>query len=347
MPSIDAYRPEDVKAITAMYRRVFGSDAAEENRLRWEWQYRRNPNNPAGGPLIWIAREGQTVVGQYATVPVRLQVRGAEIDASWGADVMIAPERQRQGLGEALFRWWDQHGGASLGLGLSEGSYRLFQKLRWPNVGPVPCLIKPLSRRAFRRPDWPMSLNRLVSALAHPLIRVIAREKPLRAQIVPLRRFGEEFTFLWKRLASKFDFAVKRDAAYLNWRFIEPPHVRYSTVALRRGDDVHGYAIYRHVREPRGRVTLLVDFLADPDDDLGVKTILRWIDQEARLADSDKIRTFALHDGFRRIMKRSGYFQVKSTMEFSAKINEVEVPGDFYANTARWHVTLGDSDQDR
>jgi hypothetical protein len=280
-------------------------------------------------------------------MPVRLQVAGTEIDASWGMDVMIAPERQRQGLGEVLFRWWDQHGDASLGLGLSESSYRLFQKLRWPNVGPVPCLVKPLTRRAVRRPNWPMPLNRLVSALTSPVIQVIARSRPLRADIVPVRRFGEAFTLLWKHLAPAFDFAIKRDAAYLNWRFIDPPHVRYSAVALRRGDDLHGYAIYRHIREPRGRVTLLVDFLADPHDDLGVKTLLRWIDNEARAADSDKIRTFAMHEGFRRIMKRSGYFQVKSTMEFTAKINAVELPHDFYTNTGKWHVTLGDSDQDR
>ncbi|MCX6537568.1 MAG: GNAT family N-acetyltransferase [Acidobacteria bacterium] len=347
MASIDAYRPDDARAIVAMYRRVFGSDAAEVNRLRWEWQYLRNPNNPAAGPLIWVAREGPTIVGQYATMPVRLHVAGTEIDASWGMDVMIAPERQRQGLGDVLFRWWDQHGDASLGLGLSDSSYRLFQKLRWPSVGPVPCLVKPLTRRALRRPNWPMPLNRLVSALTLPFIQIIARSKPLRAEIVPIRRFGEEFTLLWKRLAPKFDFAVKRDTAYLNWKFIEPPHVRYSAVALRRGDDLHGYAIYRHTREPRGRITLLVDFLVDPDDDLGVKTILRWIDNEARAADSDKIRVFAMHEGFRRIMKRSGYFQVKSTMEFTAKINAVELPPDFYTNTGKWHVTLGDSDQDR
>jgi GNAT superfamily N-acetyltransferase len=347
MASIDAYRPDDARAIVAMYRRVFGSDSAEANRLRWEWQYEHNPNNPAAGPLIWVAREGSTIVGQYATMPVRLHVAGTEIDASWGMDVMIAPERQRQGLGEALFRWWDQHGDASLGLGLSDSSYRLFQKLRWPNVGPVPCLVKPLTRRALRRPNWPMPLNRLVSALTLPFVQIIARSKPLRAEIVPIRRFGEEFTLLWKRLAPKFEFAVKRDAAYLNWKFVDPPHVRYSAVALRRGNDLHGYAIYRHTQEPRGRVTLLVDFLVDPDDDLGVKTILRWIDNEARAADSDKIRVFAMHEGFRRIIRRSGYFQVKSTMEFTAKINAGELPPDFYRNTGTWHVTLGDSDQDR
>ena len=49
----------------------------EANRLRWEWQYRRNPNNPGGTPVIWIAREGPSVIGQYATMPVRLQVTRA------------------------------------------------------------------------------------------------------------------------------------------------------------------------------------------------------------------------------------------------------------------------------
>src|SRR5512139_1350227 len=168
MATIDAYHPGDERAIAAMYRRVFGNDEAEGNRLRWDWQYRRNPYCPPEGPQIWVAREGPTVIGQYATMPVRLMVNGQEIGASWGMDVMVAPERQRQGLGEVLFRTWDQHVGASLGLGQSASSFRLFQKLRWPNVGPVPCLVKPLTRRAVRQPNWPMPLNRFVSAVTLP-----------------------------------------------------------------------------------------------------------------------------------------------------------------------------------
>ena len=102
MAEIDRYRPDDRRQVEALYRRVFGPDAADANRLRWDWQYRRNPNVAADGPLIWLAREGSTVVGQYATMPVRLSLGGREIDASWGMDVMVAPERQRQGLGDAL-----------------------------------------------------------------------------------------------------------------------------------------------------------------------------------------------------------------------------------------------------
>ncbi|MFL6279680.1 MAG: hypothetical protein ACJ731_06195, partial [Vicinamibacterales bacterium] len=106
-------------------------------------------------------------------------------------------------------------------------------------------------------------------------------------------------------------------------------------------------AVYRHLHEPRGRVTLLVDFLADPDDDGAFGTLLNWIDREARQADSDKIRVFATHGAFRRGLRRSGYFPVKSTMEFVVKINAIDVPPSFYEDTENWHVTLGDSDQDR
>lgn len=347
MPDVDRFRPEDRRAVEALYRRVFGSDAGDANRLRWDWQYRRNPNNPSGEPLIWVAREGPSIVGQYAAMPVRLSLAGREIDGAWGMDVMVAPERQRQGLGEVLFRTWDRHVGASLGLGLSESSYRLFQKLKWYDVGPVPCLVKPLTRRALRVPQWPTAVNRLVSVLTLPVVKIVARSKPLRAEVEPIRRFDDGFTALWERVAPKFDLAVRRDAPYLYWKYIEPPHVRYTVVALKRDGEVAGYAVYRHAREPRGRVTILVDFLVDPDDELGLKTLLRWIDREARTADSDKIRCFAMHAGFRRIMRRSGYFQVKSTMEFTIRVNAVDVPPRFYESTDRWHITLGDSDQDR
>lgn len=347
MPDIVRYTSEDRRAVDAMYRRVFGPDAANSNQLRWKWQYAQNPNNPPSGPMIWLAREGPTVVGQYAAMPVRLAVKGQEIDAAWGMDVMVAPERQRQGIGEILFRTWDQNVGASLGLGLSQSSHRLFKKLKWPEVGPVPCLIKPLTRRAFRRPDWPMPVNRFVGALTYPYVRYISRERPLAAQVEPVRHFDERFTELWERLAGSFDFIVRRDAPYLNWRFMEPPHIRYSAVALKRDETVGGYAVYRHVQEPRGRVTLLVDFLADPHDARGIDTLLRWVDREARAADSDKIRAFSMHAGFRKILARAGYFTVKSTMEFTVKVNGAKVPDDFYEDTSRWHVTLGDSDQDR
>jgi hypothetical protein len=179
------------------------------------------------------------------------------------------------------------------------------------------------------------------------VVYVVSRSRPLRAECEPIRRFDSSFTALWERLAPKFDLAVRRDAPYLNWRYVEPPHVRYSVVALRRQGELHGYAVYRHRQEPLGRVTMLVDFLVDPDDASGLKTLLRWVDRAARAEDADKIRCYAMHGTFRRVLRRNGYFNVKSTIEVIAKVNAVQVPSGFYDKTDGWHVTYGDSEQNR
>jgi GNAT superfamily N-acetyltransferase len=346
MAEIDRFRPDDQRAIESLFRRVFGPDAAAASRLRWDWQYRRNPHVPSSGPLIWVAREGQTIVGQYATIPVKLSVNGKEIDAAWGTDVMVAPERQRQGLGEMLVRTWERNVGAALGLGMSESSSRLFSKVNFPSFGPVPRFAKPLSRRAFRRATWPQPVNKLISALTLPFVRLVARARPLQGEMRTIRHFDESFTRLWERVAPDFGAAVRRDAKYLNWKFVQAPHVRYSIAGLFRDDEAAGYVVYRHVQEPRKRATLLIDFLADPNDADAVLTLLRWVDREAQAADSDKINVYATHAGFRKLLRKSGYYPRRSDAEFVAKINAAAVPAAFYASPDHWHVTAGDSDQD-
>ena len=346
MSEIDRFRPDDRRGVDILYRRTLGSDAANANRLRWNWQHLRNPYNPSGRPGIWVAREGPTVVGHCPTLPVRVSLKGLEIDGAWGTDAMITPERDGQGLGDALVRTWDRNSGAVLALGVAGEPSPLLTQLRWPRSNTLPCLVKPLTRRAVRLPHWPMPINRLVSALTLPVVRVVSRSRPLRAECAPISRFDPSFDSLWERLAPSFDLVVRRDAAYLNWRYIEPPHVRYVAVVLRRQGELHGYAVYRHLHEPLGRVTMLVDFLVDPDDVSGLKTLLRWVDRAARAENSDKIRCYALNGAFKWVLRRNGYFNVKSTVEVSAKVNAVQVPSNFYDETDRWHVTFGDSDQD-
>jgi hypothetical protein len=343
---IDRFRPDDRRGVDLLYRRTHGPDAVEAHRLRWDWVHRRNPYNRSGEPGIWVAREGPTVVGHYPTLPVRISLKGLEVDASWGTGATVAPERDSQGLDEALLRAWDRNSGAVLTLAAAGSGKALADRLRWPQPRALPCLVKPLTRRAVRLPHWPMPINRVVSALTSPVIYVVARSRPLRAECEPIRRFDSTFTALWERLAPKFDLAVRRDAPYLNWRYVEPPHVRYAIVALKRQGELHGYAVYRHRHEPLGRVTMIVDLLVDPDDLSGLKTLLRWVDRAARLEDSDKVRCYAMHGVFRRVLRGNGYFNVKSSLEVGVKVNAVQVPKGFYEETDGWHITYGDSDQD-
>ncbi len=44
-------------------------------------------------------------------------------------------------------------------------------------------------------------------------------------------------------------FAVRRDAPYLQWKYLALPHIRYDVVALDRGKTIGGYAVFRHLDE--------------------------------------------------------------------------------------------------
>jgi len=46
------------------------------------------------------------------------------------------------------------------------------------------------------------------------------------------------------------------------------------------------------------------------------------------------------------VLKRNGYFNVKSSLEVAVKVNAVQLPRGFYDETDAWHITYGDSDQD-
>ena len=170
---------------------------------------------------------------------------------------MVAPERQRQGLGEVLFRTWDRNVGASLGLGLSESSYRLFQKLRWPDVGPVPCLVKPLTRRAFRHTD-------LAGRAQSPRLGGDAADRDDRCAHAAARRRSPAHSALRRQLHRALGFAGAevrlRGAARRRVPELEV-RVRRRTCATRsrRCAATIATSATRSTgtsHEPRGRVTL-------------------------------------------------------------------------------------------
>jgi len=344
MAEIERFTPDDRKGVEQLHRRTLGNEAAERLRLHWDWA-RRNPVNGVEPPY-WVVREGPTLIAAIPLTPVRVTVAGQEVGGTWSSDPLVVAERQRQGLGGSLLRAWDRGTGVALGAALSGATRSKLDELRWPKSQPLPCLVKPISRRAFRIPIWPVAINRLVSAITLPVVRVVSRTQPLREEVEVVRRFDTSADRLWEKLAGRFALSVRRDARYLNWKYVEPPHVRYAIAVLRRNDSVEGYVVYRHLREPQGRVTQIVDLIADPADERGIKTLARWVDREARMADSDKIRCHVTHAAFRRILRRSGYFVVKSGIDLTVKVNAVPVTSGFYASADDWHFTLGDGELD-
>jgi GNAT superfamily N-acetyltransferase len=252
------------------YGEVFGQELTESSRKRWRWQYLENPCARTEGLAIWVAREGDALLGQYASMPVALWWGGREVRSSWGMDVFLRPEARGRGVGTQLFGAWGDSVDVALGLGLTPSSLGLFRKLRYHDVGPVPYYQKVLDASAIARRrlgsvlgPWAAPLVSLALRLRHPE-RALSTGTPVSVQ--PITGFSSAYDTLWEQARGAYAMCVRRDAAYLNWKYVACPHVRYDLWEAQREGRLCGYAVSRPAAHQGLKLGWILDVFTAADD---------------------------------------------------------------------------------
>lgn len=346
-PTIETRSGGDAEELFHLYEDVFGEALAESSRRRWRWQYLDNPATATAGPEIWVARDGGTLLGQYASMPVQLRWGDREVRSSWGMDVFLSPAARGRGVGARLFTAWSDHVEVALGLGLTTSSHGLFQKLRYADVGPVPFYYRILDGRAVaaRRlgPRLAGVAGRILDAgwrLRHP-----ERARASDVVVAPVARFDERYDALWDRAGASYAMCVRRDAAYLDWKYVECPHRRYDIVEATRDGTLAGFAVSRHEDHRGLRLGWIVDLFAHADDHAVRDALIGNVLDGFRRAGVARAQAFGMHAAVGADLARRGFRPGRSPMQFCVR---ARVPSDgVLAATGRWHVMFGDSDMDR
>ncbi len=335
--------------IFRLYGEVFGQGLTDRSRERWRWQYLRNPATPPEGPAIWVALEDGAVLGQYASMPVRLHWGGQEVDSSWGMDVFLRPEARGKGIGALLFKAWSDSVTVALGLGLTESSHGLFKKLRYEDVGPVPFFQKVLDAKAVAARKLGSLVGTALGSVAGAALDLALPERAHpeagAVAVASIDGFSSEFDALWERARDSYAMCVRRDRAYLDWKYRQPPHRRYALHAARRDGALVGYAVSRHEDYEGIRLGWLVDMFADANDHAAKDALVSAVLDAFRAAGVARVQAFSLNAAMAEDLKRRGFFEARSPMQFC-----VRAKGDsatLFAERNRWHVVFGDSDMDR
>jgi GNAT superfamily N-acetyltransferase len=346
--SIGRRAPSDDEGIFRLYEEEFGAERADASRLRWRWQYLENPENGDDGAVIWVARDGERVLGQYASMPVRLFWDRKEARASWGMDVFLRPDARGLGIGAELFNQWSNHLDVALGLGLTPASYALFKKLRYHDMGPVPFYRKVLDPRAVTA----RYLGSALSASAGPLLasglKLVypeSRQHSVDVFVGRIDDFGPEYDGLWERAKTSYTMCVRRDRAYLRWKYLACPHRRYDIWEARRKRELAGYAVARH-EDYRGlRLGWVVDVFTHAKDHEAKGMLLAAILDNFREAGVARAQAFSMNERLGRDLRRYGFIPGGSPMQFCVRSRTA---GDApFADPGGWHVVFGDSDMDR
>ena len=290
-----------------LMREVYGQAMSEGE---FDWFFERNP---AGSRILSAAEDGAQLAGVLAMSFARAIVEGREELVSFAVHAVTHPRARGKGIFSRLELRNEERAaeaGASLALGFTN-----------PMAGPI--LVGKLGWHDLYR-------MRLWARVLRPL-RALRRRgggglPPSHGGT--LARFGPVQEDASRTVLARWGNCLVRDAAYLNWRYVDTPR------DYRRFASAHGYAVVGHSIHKGVSAAVICDLVAPTGE---ARSLLRRCLREARGGADVAIGVPAPDQ--RTAYLSLGFVPTPVTIRVIGKPlhSDARLP-------ERWHFAPGDSD---
>ena len=335
---------DDLEEVANILHRVFG---VRQSAATLRWKYTGCAGRLVGTTVLTSDRR---IIGFLGQIPVRVYAVGREILAVQGADVGVLEEHRRLDAFLIMLRACVgelEAAGVALAYGTAnaDAALTLATLLGQQRVAAVPLLVRPL--------DGTIP-GRILSAFARTtelVTRCGASSVCAGLRLTRVNRFDDRFDRFWRRIRDDYPIMLVRDAAYLNWRYVDKAGVGYERIGIENAasGDIEGYAVLSITRRA-GRVRGRVCDLITPRHGgrraahALIAASVKWFRvQKADAADvwmfpHAHLRYALRRHGFVRRRTGQGGFQASALATgAAAKLQGVE-------RAANWFLSLGDSD---
>ncbi|MGQ9367181.1 GNAT family N-acetyltransferase [Azospirillum sp. A39] len=350
---IGRFQPQDRPELEAFHRQFFGAGSLQADPAWFRWVYDEVPHPDAEGPQLWLCRRKDAIVGQQSGIPFRLKVGDAMARASWGIDLMVAPEWRLRGVGPALTETHANTSAVTVSLGMTDPAYKSYIRSGWCDLGSMPTFLRVLDApAALRAAGRDRPALRLAAQLGRPALAAaslgFAAAARLRgARLVEVDGFDERADALWAQAAPHHAVIAQRDRAFLRWRFDlcpAAPRLRRFYV-LRRGEPV-GYAVVRLDRWKGVSVAVVVDYLARPG---WLRPSFALLVEWARHEGAAALLCRTLNGAAPRALRPMGFLCLPDGLNKATRVVARASPGNEHLkpvleDRANWFLTTADSD---
>jgi hypothetical protein len=319
---------------------------------RWRWMFVESARRLGVAPRVWLHRAGGRVVGHMGSIPVSLQVRNRVLQTGWLVDTMVFDEHRRRGLGSRLMVQAHEDQPFSLSLGQTAEMREIQLRLGWQQIAPLEIaqlLIRPEHVLRGKLPK-PAAMAAGLGLRASTAMRGLLRGKS-EVCVKPVERFGERHDTLWQTVSPTVACGVVRDAAYLNWKYVDQPGQRFERFEMFDGDRLIGIAVLS-IRDPEAtylyRRALLVDVVASMGADGDLERVIRAAASAAESQGADAMVCMHVGAALTRALKANGFTLRKPERVLLIDMGELDQETQrTLLDGSGWLVTQGDSDIDR
>lgn len=277
---------DDRPAIHELVRAAYAGRDQYKIPKRWQWQFCDNPFWSGPGLPIWIALDGDRVVGQTGAMIEPIKFGDAATTVAWSVDTHVLPKYRGQGVGHRLQEASQHHHGIFMSLAMSPRNRTIKASLGARMLRPMELFelrctvprhrVADGIRRRIGRWSCAASAVGLDRIVAASVTRLAKRRWQRRSgdvqqrlaslQVTAITRFDERFDEFWSRHRQRYDMAVERTSKYLNWKFCSQPYAAYRSFIAERDDRLVGYVVFRAAVAPEPPVGSIADVLLDSDN---------------------------------------------------------------------------------
>jgi hypothetical protein len=158
--------------------------------------------------------------------------------------------------------------------------------------------------------------------------------------LAEVQRFSAAADEVWSTSASHYPVLVRRDRAYLNWRFADDPFHRYRLFEVRRVADAVGIAVLRVGEWGGVPAGFVVDYLCAPRDAEPLFAACLDFFRAAGVAAVYCLHANPVSTG---MLRRLGFLRRDSGLRLLVRAES----GGVVRDGSGWFVTFGDSNVDR
>jgi len=355
--SVRVAQAEDRTDQAALYDICFG---CEDGADILSWRYDQNPH---GAAVSLVARkaDGQAVSG-YACSPRVILHHGQEFEGALvgqTGDVMTHPDHRRLGIfasldREAVRQTTERGWPVLFGLPNRQSADIFTGELGWQAVGRIRPWTFVLHVDAAARAER-MRAGRLASAaVPWTFWRGLMRRGKLRTQsfdkvnVVPIPRFDAAVDAVTESVSANWPWMVRRDHAYLNWRFLSAPSGRFQAHgAFDPSGRMVGYVVVQ-MPDKGEKVGYLVDLLGL--DEVAVAALLEVALRHLHKAAASVARAHAIAGSWWERTLRGAGFRAGKRADYKIIIVHSNAADHPLAQAARdpskWYFTDGDRDDE-
>ncbi len=350
-PDVAMYCDADEPKVSEFCSRAWPNRPRELIEKRWRWMFVDSAARLGETPRVWLVSDNDSIVAHHGAQYVRLQVDGEEVNTAWFVETMVLPEYRDRGLGAEMLLKSRQDMPLNLSLGQTSEMRSINLRAGWETVAPLETYLLMLQPMHVLRGKVPGALAPVASAwnqMQQMTKRLLADAPMPNIRVSKIEHYDSRHDQLWRVASQDYPCAVVRDAAYMEWKYVDQPGQAYTRLDVLAGEELIGSlvlkiferdAVYQYRR-------LQIVEMVSPTSPDHLASVLNAAIEHGRQHDVDAIFMHLINDSIEKALRKSGFMRRQPTRHLL--VSRCPEMGEFpILDRHQWLITGGDSDIDR